>query len=233
MDGADHFEAFVLPYTRTALTLTSERTDRPARPRSELQAAFQDLVVENALLGAAFRTGRLRPSLIPAINRLLARLMSRVEHLDASNRVYANERRVRFTEMEYAIPRERAAEAVERVLALIERRRLPVAFPIELRVVAPDHAYLSTAHGRPTAYVAVHQYRGMEFETYFRAVERIMDEYGGRPHWGKRHYQSAHTLAPRYPDWERFQAVRRRFDPEGRFANDYTDRVLGPVAPSA
>ena len=229
VDEVDHFEAFVLPYTRTALTLTSERTGRPARPRSQLAAAFQELVVENALLGAAFRSGRLRPALIPAINRLLARLMSRVEHLDASNRVYANERRVLFTEMEYAIPRERAAEAVERVLALIERRRLPVGFPIELRVVAPDHAYLSTAFGRPTAYIAVHQYRGMEFETYFRAVERIMDEYGGRPHWGKRHYQSAHTLAPRYPEWERFQSVRRRFDPEGRFANDYTDRVLGPV----
>ena len=143
--------------------------------------------------------------------------------------MYANVRRVRFTEMEYAIPRERAAEALERVLALIERRRLPVGFPIELRVTAPDDALLSTAHGRPTAYIAVHQYRGMEFETYFRAVEAIMDEYGGRPHWGKRHYQSAHTLAPRYPGWERFQAVRRRFDPEGRFANDYTDRVLGPV----
>ena len=81
------------------------------RPRSRLEATFQDVVVENVVLGAAFRTGRLRPSLIPAINRLLARLMSRDERLDASNRVYANERRVRFTEMEYAIPRERAAEA--------------------------------------------------------------------------------------------------------------------------
>lgn len=229
VDAADHFEAFVFPYTRTALTLTSERTGRPARPRSRARTVFQDLVVENAVLGAAVRLGSASPALIPAINRLLARLMSRSEHLDASNRVYANERRVRFTEMEYGIPREHAAEALERVLALVERRRLPIGFPIELRVVAPDDAYLSTAHGRPTAYVAVHQYRGMEFETYFRAVERIMDDYEGRPHWGKRHYQSAHTLASRYPDWERFQAVRRRFDPEGRFANDYTERVLGPV----
>jgi FAD-linked oxidoreductase len=228
VNGVDHFEAFVFPYTRTALTLTSERTDRPARPRTRARAAFGDLVVENAVLGGAVRLGRARPELIPAINRLLARLMTRSEHLDASHRVYANERRVRFTEMEYGIPREDAAEALERVLALIERRRLPVGFPIELRVVAPDDAYLSTAHGRPTAYIAVHQYRGMEFETYFRAVERIMDDYGGRPHWGKRHYQSAHTLAPRYPEWERFRAVRRRFDPEGRFANDYTERVLGP-----
>lgn len=231
VDGVDHFEAFVLPYTRTALTLTSERTDREPRPRSRAQAIFQDLVVENGVLGLASAIGKLRPALIPAVNRLLARLMSRTEHLDASHRVYANERHVRFTEMEYAIPREHAAEALERVLALIERRSLPVGFPIELRAVAPDDAYLSTAYGRPTAYIAVHQYRGMEFEAYFRAVERIMDDYEGRPHWGKRHYQSSHTLAPRYPEWERFQEVRRRYDPEGRFVNDYLERVLGVGAP--
>jgi FAD/FMN-containing dehydrogenase len=172
----------------------------------------------------------MRPALIPAANRLLVRLLARSERLDASHRVYPNERRVRFTEMEYAIPRAAAAGALERVLALIERRRLPVGFPIELRVVAPDDAFLSTANGRPTAYIAVHQYRGMEFEGYFRAVEEIMDGLGGRPHWGKRHYQSAHTLAPRYPEWERYAAVRRRLDPEGRFENAYVRRVLGPVA---
>ena len=75
----------------------------------------------------------------------------------------------------------------------------------------------------------MHQYLGMEYETYFRGVEAIMDEYGGRPHWGKRHYQTAATLAPRYPEWERFATVRDRLDPEGRFENDYTRRVLGPV----
>ena len=112
------------------------------------------------------------------------------------------------------------------MLALIERRRLPVGFPIELRVTAPDDALLSTAYGRPTAYIAVHQYAGMEFETYFRAVEQVMDEYDGRPHWGKRHYQTAATLKPRYPAWDRFAEIRDRFDPERRFENDYLRRVL-------
>ena len=56
-----------------------------------------------------------------------------------------------------------------------------------------------------------------------------MDELGGRPHWGKRHFQTAATLRARYPDWDRFQAVRARLDPSGRFANAWTDRVLGPV----
>ena len=73
----------------------------------------------------------------------------------------------------------------------------------------------------------MHQFKGMEFETYFRAVEAIMDEYARRPHWGKRHYQTAESLRERYPQWDRFQAVRERLDPQGVFANDYTRRVLG------
>jgi FAD-linked oxidoreductase len=230
VDSNDHWEAFVMPYTRRALTLSSERTDREPRPPGRVQAFARDVLLENAVLGLFCRAGRVAPALIPWLNRRLASLLGRAEQLDASNRVYANTRLVRFTEMEYAIPRERAAEALERVLATVERRRLPVGFPIELRVVAPDDALLSTAYERPTAYIAVHQYRGMEFESYFRAVEAIMDDYGGRPHWGKRHYQTAATLAPRYPEWGRFAELRRRFDPEGRFENDYLRRVLGPVA---
>jgi L-gulono-1,4-lactone dehydrogenase len=230
VDAQDHWEAFMLPYTRTALTLSSERTDREPRPRGRARAFLRNALIENAALDAVCRLGRRFPATIPAVNRRFAALMSRSEHLDASRRIYANKRLVRFTEMEYGIPRGHAAEALERVLALIERRRLQVGFPIELRVVAGDDALLSTAHGRATAYIAVHQYHGMEFETYFRAVEAIMEDYGGRPHWGKRHYQSAATLAPRYPEWKRFQQVRRRLDPEGRFENDYTRRVLGSVA---
>ena len=86
-------------------------------------------------------------------------------------------------------------------------------FPIEVRLVAPDDALLSPAHGRPTGYVAVHMFRGMAWEPYFRAVEAIMDELDGRPHWGKRHFQTAETLRPRYPRWDDFQAVRARLDP--------------------
>jgi FAD-linked oxidoreductase len=227
VDANDHFELFVFPYTRTALTLTSERTDREPRPPGRARTLLRDVLLENAALALACRTGRRAPALIPRINRTLVRAMSPAEQLDRSHRVYANRRSVRFTEMEYAIPRDHVVEALERVLALIDRRRLPIGFPIEVRVVAADDALLSTAHGRATGYIAVHQYRGMEFEGYFRAVEAIMDDYEGRPHWGKRHYQSAATLRPRYPGWDRFLAVRDRLDPERRFENDYLRRALG------
>jgi FAD/FMN-containing dehydrogenase len=99
--------------------------------------------------------------------------------------------------------------------------------PIELRFAAADGAFLSPTYGRQSCCVAVHAYRGMAWQPYFRAVERVMWELDGRPHWGKLHFQTFQTLRERYPAWERFQAVRAQFDPHGRFRNAYTDRVLG------
>ncbi len=126
------------------------------------------------------------------------------------------------------MPRDVGAEAARRVIEWVRSNRYPVFFPIEMRVAAGDDAHLSPSHERDTAYIAVHQYRGMEWRPYFEAVEEIMNGYGGRPHWGKRHFQTAATLAPRYPAWEEFQRARDILDPGRTFANDYTDRVLGP-----
>lgn len=225
----DHFEFYVFPYAQTALTRTNNRTDGPPRPPSELNTYLNDVVLVNGAFGALCRLGRGMPSQIPRINRVITKLAGGRVRVDRSDRVFATPRLVRFTEMEYALPRARVPEAVRRVLGMVERERLPVPFPIEVRTVAADDAFLSTAAGRESGFVAVHMFEGMAFETYFRAVERIMDDLQGRPHWGKRHFQTAQTLRPRYPDWDRFQAVRARLDPHGLFSNAWTDRVLGPV----
>ena len=112
---------------------------------------------------------------------------------------------------------------------LVDELGMQISFPVEVRVVAPDDIPLSTADGRATGYIAVHVYRGTPYDAYFQGVEAIMNSYGGRPHWGKMHFQRAETLAERYPRWDDFQAVRRRLDPDGGFTNPYLDRVLGPV----
>jgi L-gulono-1,4-lactone dehydrogenase len=227
VDGNDHFEFWVFPYTRTALTRTCRRSAEEPSPSPAWRRRLQEDVLENRLLELVCRTGRAVPRAVPRLNRLASAAMSASEVEDHSHNVFPTQRRVRFNEMEYAIPREHAREAVERSLDAIERRRLPIAFPLEVRFAAGGDALLSTAHERETCYIAAHQYRGMEFETCFRAVEAIIDDYGGRPHWGKRHYQTAATLAERYPEWERFQAVRARLDPGGAFTNDYVRRCLG------
>jgi L-gulono-1,4-lactone dehydrogenase len=125
------------------------------------------------------------------------------------------------------VPRENGIKAVRAVLDLIARESFVIPFPLEVRWVAGDDAHLSPAHGRDTTYVAVHMFEGMAYEQYFRAVEEVLGELGGRPHWGKRHFRDAEFLRERYPEWDAFQAVRAELDPDGRFANAYVKRVLG------
>lgn len=223
----DHFELFTFPYADSALVLERNRVDGGPRPRGRFAAYLNDIVLENWALEALSASGRAFPRSIPSLSRLAAALASGGKTVDRSDRVFASERRVRFTEMEYGVPREHGVEAARRVIEWVRANRYPVFFPIEMRVAAGDDALLSPSHERDTTYIAVHQYRGMEWRPYFEAVEEIMDGYGGRPHWGKRHFQTAAILAPRYPAWARFQAARDELDPGRVFSNEYAARVLG------
>jgi FAD-linked oxidoreductase len=228
VDANDHFELFTFPYADSALVLERNRTEAPARPRGRVGSYLDDVVLENWALEALSATGKHFPKAIPALSRLAGRLASGSRTVDRSDRVFANDRRVRFTEMEYGVPREHGPEAARRVIEWVRANRYPVFFPIEMRVAAGDDALISPSHQRDTAYIAVHQYRGMEWRPYFEAVEEIMSSYGGRPHWGKRHFQTAATLAPLYPRWAAFQAARDELDPQRLFGNEYAERVLGP-----
>ncbi len=222
-----HFEFFLFPYTRKALTIRRNRTSRPAAPRGRFESYLSDVVFENGIGDIVLRWSGRIPATIPKLARFSGVAMNQAERVDVSHRVFANYRTIRFNEMEYALPLEAAPEAVSRVLDLIESQRFPMGMPIECRVVAPDDALLSPAFGRPSTYIAVHQYRGMEWQPYFDAIEEIFDSYGGRPHWGKRNSQTAATLEPRYPEWEKFQKVRQKFDPDRVFTNEYVRKVLG------
>jgi len=227
-DAHEHFELFTFPYADSALVLERNRTEGPPRPRSRSAAYLNDVVLENWALEAVSAAGKAMPRAIPSLSRFAAKLASGSTSTDRSDRIFANERRVRFTEMEYGVPREHGPEAARRVIEWVRSNRYPVFFPIEMRVTAGDDALISPSHERDTAYIAVHQYRGMEWRPYFEAVEAIMNEYGGRPHWGKRHFQTAATLAERYPRWDAFLAAREELDPGHAFTNEYAERVLGP-----
>jgi L-gulonolactone oxidase len=225
----DNFELYWFPYSETALLRRNDRTERDPVKRSRAREYLEDILLVNHGLSAFSRLGRRYPVLIPRLNRLVTRIAGSSDRVDVSHRIFVSPRLVRFTEMEYAIPRSHGPEAIRAIRQGLQARRLPVNFPIEVRFVAGDDALLSPAHERDTCYIAVHAFDQMEYEPYFSMVEEIMNGFDGRPHWGKRHFQTAESLAPRYPGWQRFQAVRARMDPEGLFANDELDRVLGPL----
>ncbi|TFD75874.1 FAD-binding protein [Cryobacterium psychrophilum] len=228
--SGDHFEFFWFPHTTLALTKTNTRLSAaaPGARTSRVPRWIDDELLANGLYRAVCDLGTAIPALVPPLARMAATATGSKEFTDSSARVFATSRTVRFREMEYALPRSRVPDAVRAVRALIDARGWRISFPIEVRCAAADDLWLSTASGRDTGYVSVHRYVREDPEEYFRAVEEIMLEHGGRPHWGKLHYQDADALRDRYPHFDDFRAVRDRLDPERRFANRYLERVLGP-----
>ncbi|NBM18105.1 D-arabinono-1,4-lactone oxidase [Streptomyces sp. GC420] len=223
----EHFEFYWFPHTGNCNTKRNNRSQGPASPLGTVSGWFEDEFLSNGVFQAACTLGRAVPSSIPAIARISSRALSARTYTDIPYKVFTSPRRVRFVEMEYALPREAAVGALRELKALVDRSSFRVSFPVEVRTAPADDIALSTASGRETAYIAVHLYRGTPHQGYFTAVERIMTTHGGRPHWGKIHTRDAAYLASVYPRFEEFTALRDRLDPERLFANDYLRRVLG------
>ena len=222
----DHFEFFWIPHTKWALTKRNNRTDDDLQPLPRIKGWVEKTFMENYAFGALCRIGRARPSLIPRLATALPSSGSR-EYVDQSFKIFASPRIVRFYEMEHALPAEAVVPALREIRAMVDRKGYMLNFPVEVRFTKGDDVALSTAYGRPTAYIAVHVYKGMECEPFFRDVEDILRGYDARPHWGKMHYRDADELSGLYPRWNDFIALRERLDPLRTFSNAYTDTVFG------
>ncbi len=229
--GNDHFEFYWFPYGRQALVKRNNRVAADAASGPGAMPGWRRFVefevMENAAFGTLCRIGRAVPRLIPALNRLSSAALSRRSYTEVSHRVFVTPRRVRFTESEYAVPRESLVDVLAELRRAVPRLDHPVMFPVEVRVAAADDIWLSTAYQRETAYIAIHQYSGLPYRAYFDAFESIVADVAGRPHWGKLHTLDAGRLGRLYPRHQDFRQVRAEVDPEGRFGNPYLTQVLG------
>ncbi|NJP45237.1 D-arabinono-1,4-lactone oxidase [Actinacidiphila epipremni] len=223
----EHFEFYWFPHTDNCNTKRNNRSQGPAAPLPAVRGWIDDELLSNGVFQAACAVGRAAPKAIPGIARISSRALSARTYTDIPYKVFTSPRRVRFVEMEYAVPREAAVDAVRAVKAMVERSDLRISFPVEVRVAPADDITLSTASGRDSAYIAVHMYRGSRYQEYFTAVEKIMTERDGRPHWGKMHTRDAEYFRAVYPRFAEFTELRDRLDPGRLFANDYLRRVLG------
>jgi len=223
----DHVEFYWFPHTDVAATKRNNPTDAAGPARGRVAEWVGDELIGNAAFALVCRLGAAAPRLVPGLNRFAAGQFAHSEYVDRSYRVFTSPRRVRFLEMEYAVPRAALPDAFAGLRKAVERHGRAVTFPVEVRVAAADDIPLSTASGRDSAYLAVHVHRGEPHEAYFGAVEAVLRDLDGRPHWGKLHTRAAADLRPAYPGFDAFVALRDRLDPERRFGNAYLERVLG------
>lgn len=247
VDAHDHMELYWFPHTRRALTKRNDRLEesghdgvadrlvgRRAAGADELRTVWasarrwvDDELLSNGLFWVTNEIATAAPRLTPRINAVASRALAPRTYSAPSHEVFVSPRRVRFAEMEYAIPRADVVEVLREVDRWVCASGVHVPFPVEVRFAAADEVWLSTAHGRESAYVAVHQYARMPRDRYFAGVEAIFRAAGGRPHWGKLHSLGHDDLSVLYPRFDDFCAVRDAYDPGRLFANAYTTRVLG------
>ena len=141
--------------------------------------------------------------------------------------VFSTVLNVKFTEMEYNIPYESYQDVVKEMLRLIDKNNYLISFPQEHRFVLADDIYLSPAYNRKSAYIASHVYKGMDNKRYFKDLEDLFVDFGGRPHWGKMHTRDAAFFRKVYPKFDDFLQVRAKHDPNGVFLNDHLKKVFG------
>jgi FAD-linked oxidoreductase len=223
----EHFEFFWFPHTSMTTTKRNNRSEGPARPLSRRREWLEDEFLSNTVFSGICRVGRAAPRAIPAINKLSSKALSARSYVDRSDRVFTSPRTFKFLEMEYALPVEAAVPALREIQRMIARENLRISVPVEVRLAPADDLWLSTAHGRDTAYLAFHMFQGMDQTRYFDRAEEIMLAHDGRPHWGKLHTREHDYFAASYPKFADFLAVREKTDPDRVFANNYTRRIFG------
>lgn len=217
-----NFEFYAVPFTGLCANITHDETDEAARVRGpdSDQGFLEALKQLRNLL-------RFSTPLRKAAAKALLGSVEPEEAVDEGWKLLSTERPVRFNEMEFHLPAEQQLAALREVVATIEAKRPDVFFPIELRRIAADDAWLSPFEGGARGSIAIHTYYKDDYAFLFTLIEPILRRHGGRPHWGKLNSLKAPDFAELYPRWNDFLAVRRRLDPDGRMLNPYLKAVFG------
>ncbi|MEP2718927.1 D-arabinono-1,4-lactone oxidase [Pseudophaeobacter sp.] len=206
------YEFFLLPHSGKGVQISHDVTpDAPSKPPVDLDALGLQV------MKAASALRHVHPSLQRAVLGLMLKLQSDEDYIGESWRVLSSTRAMRFNEMEYHLPPAEAEAVLREITRVIETRHRDVWFPIEVRQTAGDSAWLSPFQHGARVSVAVHMHSSQDYAGFFRDCEAIFRAAGGRPHWGKMHSLKRRDLEELYPDLGKFDALRARLDPKGRF----------------
>jgi FAD/FMN-containing dehydrogenase len=128
-----------------------------------------------------------------------------------------------YHELEYMVPRELGQEAAAAVRALIQQRHPEHLYPMYIRFVAGDRAFLSPFYMRDSVALSIGGSPEHEYWPVFKDIDRLLaDSFAARAHWGKNHLMTRDRVREVYPRYDDFVRVRRELDPHGTFLNDHT-----------
>ena len=214
-----HFEFFGFPNTDHVVMEVQDVSTKPVRrPRLDLDDFFLRLFSETARFAAP----------VSRVLQRTAMLLTPTETMvDRAFEVFPSKRKVRFNEMEYAVPPENFVDCYQQLVDFVRERKITLGFPFECRWVKADDIWISPFHERDAVVISVHRYHKQLYRDFFSAVEPIFVKAGGRPHWGKLHSLGAEHLSQMYPRWTDFCELRKELDPTRKFLNEHLQSFFG------
>lgn len=225
-DNNRQFEFHWLLHTDIVQSKYINITNEKPQKVNRITRWLDEVLFENYLFELLNIISKIFPSTCAFLNRLASKFISNSININISNKIFATTRTVRFYESEYNIPYEHYPAVVNEMLQKFEEKKYKIFFPQEHRFVKGDDIFLSPAYKRKSAYIAIHAYKGTNYEAYFNDMQAIFKRYGGRPHWGKMHNCDAAYLATVYPEWNTFLTVRKQQDPNGIFLNEHLRKIF-------
>jgi len=127
---------------------------------------------------------------------------------------------------EYFVPRQHALEAI----LAVERLRdqiTPHLLITEIRAIAADDLWMSPCYQQPC--VTIHFTWKQDWPAVSKLlpiIEKELAPFQARPHWGKLFTTSPKVLHSIYKKLPEFVALTRKFDPQGKFRNDFLNTMI-------
>jgi len=150
--------------------------------------------------------------------------------LDRPYRIYPDpdfQGEIVMRELEYMVPFDRGKEAFLALRDLVLEKYPDNKYPIEIRSIAADTAYLSPFYQRDSISVSICGHKYLNYREFLADVARTLDPFDPRPHWGKIHYMDKQRLQAAFPEYGRFESIRKRLDPSGAFLGPYLSPLFG------
>ena len=225
MNEHRHAEWFYFPGQEKLQLKTMDLIPKPEMKSSKFQKWTDDFM-ENTVFQLLSRGCRVMPKATKYVSKLSASAVPTGVKEAYSYDIFPSPRKVKFLEMEYAIPVERFEEALEEIHYVLKSQPFRVHFPIEIRVASGEAGFLSPTQGKNSAFFAFHMYKGMDHESYFKWAHQTMEKYGARPHLGKMNKLTKEDLYTKYPHFESFTKIRDEFDPANVFMTNYFKQLF-------
>jgi FAD/FMN-containing dehydrogenase len=227
----DHVSLYLFPFTDKCQISVWNRTERE---QSFLGPLWEFVSIsKDALLSAWFGNLMAYTGLLRRLSPYAYGFKKGTDLVLESNKAYNRTIYHLHQELEFTVAFDQTVEMCDRFLRLYEEmysKELPYAL-LEVRFTPAGHdrTLIGAGRGRRSTWIDLICNDSRGFEKYYAAAEEVIKEIGGRPHLGKycRSFTKDDLAQIHKEHFDKFLELMKRYDPDNKFANDFTRRLFG------